>query len=97
MKAVLALPAWWKKNPRHSGLSSPGFAAILDRDITNSLRKSTALSRELPAIFPVEIEWVPDHANPKSVSSLLAVRIEGIRQNPVTIDLNAVIRRSCTA
>jgi|GEM_PF-7044652 len=93
MKATLAVPAEWCQDNRYAALQAPEFCAALGHSISQSLQTSALLYRDLPAQFPVEIEWVPNNTNPTNATPCLYVATDGTRQNPIAVDLNMAIRR----
>ena len=82
MRIVLSLPAHWRADRRYAPLGNPQILAELSRQIARSLRPHSHLYRSIPPGVPVEIDWVPDDANPRLVEPILLIEIEGATTTP---------------
>lgn len=77
MKAVLSIPHHWQHGMSRATLCHPEFPWNLGRDILRALRSNVLVYDGLPKDLRVEIEWLPDNANPKLAEPTLFVEVSG--------------------
>lgn len=92
MKAILYVPAEWKRDPRYADLSRPSYLSNLGRHITRGLQQSAHifLHCEVPFEFPLQVEWVREPRNPQPT---LLIEAECGRSNPFHADFDVVKAR----
>lgn len=95
MKAVLSLPDHWRQNSRYAEILDHPLLTDTGQAITRGLAQSAFIYRQLPAVFPIEIEWAPKDTDPKLAGPILFVEAEGTQSGFSSFDLGAVREKLC--
>jgi hypothetical protein len=77
MKAVLSIPHHWQQSQQYAALRNPRFPTSIGREILEALHSNVLVYEHLPRELVVEIEWLPDQANPKLAEPTLFVEVDG--------------------